>query len=81
MAQDEDKESSLFLAHASHVLRAKGEVSEGEALASPHTHSTPLLTSSALLRIDEPRTQAFLGDSFDDDKLDGCTLIVVPCTT
>jgi hypothetical protein len=36
-------------------LRSKGEASKGEALASPHTHSTLPLTSSALLHIDELR--------------------------
>jgi hypothetical protein len=46
-------------------------VSEGEALASPHTHSTLSLTSSALLHIDELCTQAFLSDGSDDDKLEG----------
>jgi hypothetical protein len=51
------------------VLRPKGEASEGEALASPHTHSTSSLTSSALLHINESCTQAFL--SSDDDKLEG----------
>jgi hypothetical protein len=71
MAQAEEEESSLFLAHASPVLRAKGEASKGEALASPHTHSMSPLTSSALLRIDKPRVQAFLGDGSDDDKLKG----------
>jgi hypothetical protein len=55
MAQAEEEESSLFLTHASLVLRPEGEASEGEALAFPHTHSTPPLTSSALLYIDEPR--------------------------
>jgi hypothetical protein len=71
MAQAEEEESSLFLAHASSMLRPKGEASEGEALGSPHTHFTPLLTSLALLHIDEPRTQAFLGDGSDDDKFEG----------
>jgi hypothetical protein len=55
MAQaEEQQEPALFLAHANLVLQPKGEASEGEALASPHTHSTPPLTSSALLHIDEP---------------------------
>jgi hypothetical protein len=71
MAQAEEEESSLFLAHASPVLWPKEEASEGEALTSPHTHSTPLLTSSALLHIDEPRAQAFLSDGSDDHKLKG----------
>jgi hypothetical protein len=55
MAQAEEEESSLFLAHASPVLQPKGEASKGEALASPHTHSMSPLTSSALLHINEPR--------------------------
>jgi hypothetical protein len=71
MAQAEKEESSLFLVHASPVLRPKGEASEGEALASPHTHSTSPLISSALLHIDESRAQAFLSDGSDDDKLEG----------
>jgi hypothetical protein len=72
MAQaKEQEEHALFLAHASPVLRSKGETDEGEALPSPHTHSTPSLTSSALLHIDEPCVQAFLGDGSDDDKLEG----------
>jgi hypothetical protein len=53
------------------MLWPKGEASEGEALTSPHTHSMPLLTSLALLHIDEPRAQAFLDDSSNDDKLEG----------
>jgi hypothetical protein len=44
---------------------------KGEALASPHAHFTLPLTSSALLHIDEPRAQAFLGDGSIDDKLEG----------
>jgi hypothetical protein len=71
MAQAEEEESSLFLAHASPVLHPKAEASEGEARASPHTHSTPSLTSSVLLHIDEPHARAFLGDDSDDDKLEG----------
>jgi hypothetical protein len=71
MAQAKEQESSLFLVHARPVLWPKGEASEGEALASPHTHSTPLLTSSALLHIDEPCAQAFLDYGSDDDKLEG----------
>jgi hypothetical protein len=62
MAQTEEEESSLFLAHASLVLRPKGEASEREARASPHTDSTPPFTSSTLLHID---------DGSDDDKLEG----------
>jgi hypothetical protein len=55
MAQaEEDGELALFLAHASLVLRPGGEESNGEARASHHSHSTPPLTSSALLHIDEP---------------------------
>jgi hypothetical protein len=54
MAQAKEEESSLFLALASLVFQLKGEASEGEALASAHTHSTLPLTSSALLHIDEP---------------------------
>jgi hypothetical protein len=72
MAQAEEQvEPALFLAHTSPMLWLKGEVSEGEALASPHTHSTSSLTSSALLHIDEQHAQAFLDDSSDDDKLEG----------
>ena len=72
MAQaEEQQEPALFLAHANPVLQPKGEASKGEALASLHTHSTPPLTSSALLHIDEPHTQAFLDDGSDDDKLVG----------
>jgi hypothetical protein len=70
MAQAEE-EPALFLAHASPVLRPIGEASEGEALASPHTHSISSLTSLALLHIDEPHTQVFLDDGSDDDKLEG----------
>jgi hypothetical protein len=68
---EEQEETALFLAHASPVLRPKGEASKGEALASPHTYSTLLLTSSALLHIDEPRAQAFLDSDSNDDKLEG----------
>jgi hypothetical protein len=72
MAQaEEDGELALFLAHASPVLWPGREESNGEARASPHSHSTPPLTSSALLHIDEPRARAILGDSSDDDKLKG----------
>jgi hypothetical protein len=53
------------------VLWPKGEASEGEALSSPHTHSTLPLTFSALLHINEPCAQVFLSDGFDDDKLEG----------
>jgi hypothetical protein len=56
MAQaEEDGEPALFLAHASLVLRPRGEECKGEDRASPHSHSTPPLTSSALLHINEPR--------------------------
>jgi hypothetical protein len=68
---EEQEEPTLFLAHASPVLRPKGEASKGEALASRHTHSTSPLTSSALLHIDESRAQAWLGDGSNDDKLEG----------
>jgi hypothetical protein len=71
MAQAKEEESSLFLTHASPVLQPKGEASKGEALASLHTHSTPPLTSSALLHNDEPRATGFLDDDSDDDKLEG----------
>jgi hypothetical protein len=71
MAQAEEEESSLILAHASPMLRPKGEASKGEGLASLHTHSTPPLTSSALLHIDKPRALAFLDDGSNDDKLEG----------
>jgi hypothetical protein len=57
MAQVEEEEvPPLFLAHANPVLRPKEKASEGGALASPHTHSTLPLTSSALLHIDELHT-------------------------
>jgi hypothetical protein len=73
MAQDEEEEeeSSLFLAHASPMLQPKGEASEGQALASSRTHSTQPLTSSALLHIDKPHAQAFLDDGSGNDKLEG----------
>jgi hypothetical protein len=71
MAQDEEQELALFLAHTSPVMQPKGEAREGEALASPHTHSTLLLTSSAMLHIDEPHAHAFLGDGSNDDMLEG----------
>jgi transposase InsO family protein len=72
MAQaEEDGEPALFLAHTSLVLQPGGEESKGEAQASLHNHSTPPLTSSALLHIDELRVRAFLGDGSDDDKLEG----------
>jgi hypothetical protein len=71
MAQAEEEKPAVFLAHASLVLRSKGEASKVEALASPHTHSMLPLTQLALLHIDEPLTQAFLGNGSDDNKLEG----------
>jgi hypothetical protein len=72
MAQaKEDGEPTLFLAHASPVLQPRGEERKGEARASPHSHSMLLLTSSALLHIDESHAQTFLSDGSDDDKLEG----------
>jgi hypothetical protein len=56
MAQaEEDGEPTLFLVHASPVLRPRGKEIKGEAQASPHSNSTLLLTYSTLLHIDETR--------------------------
>lgn len=65
MAQAEEEEPGLFLAHD--FLELETEESKGKAQASTFWTAPTVV----ILHIDEPRAQAFLSTGSSEDKLDG----------
>jgi hypothetical protein len=65
MAQVEEEEPGLFLAHG--FLELETEESKGKVQASTFWTAPTVV----ILHIDEPQAQAFLGTGFSEDKLDG----------
>ena len=71
-----EEDQALFLVHG--CVKLQQETGEGgKGPNFPH----PVLASSALLHLDEPRAHAFHGNGTGDDKIDGWYLDTGATTT